>query len=95
VLAPLRAEATGAPQPVYSHDAQPAWGYYIARGELPSTMSDSGREDEGVRKSKLALVIHELHFNRYDYMIWNAYGTVQPIFVLRADGVPIVSLYRR
>ena len=36
-----------------------------------------------------ALVIHEKHFNRHDYMIWKSYGTVQPVFVLRAAGVPI------
>jgi len=40
-------------------------------------------------------VIHELHFNRHDYLIWKAYGTLRPIAVLTSDGVPIVSLYRR
>jgi hypothetical protein len=40
-------------------------------------------------------VIHERHFNRHDYMIWASYGTVAPVFVLRHDGVPIVSVYRR
>jgi hypothetical protein len=28
-------------------------------------------------------------------MIWRAYQTVRPIFVLRLDGVPLVSVYRR
>jgi len=40
-------------------------------------------------------VIHERHFNRHDYLIWRSYGTVQPVFVLRTAGVPIVSVYRR
>jgi hypothetical protein len=40
-------------------------------------------------------VIHERHFRRHDFMIWQSYGTVQPVFVLRFDGVPIVSVYRR
>lgn len=83
------------PAPVYSHDASPAWGAYIKRGELPAAMRHSGQEEAGVAASKYALVIHELHFNRHDYLIWNAYGTVQPMFVLRAHGVPIVSLYKR
>ena len=50
---------------------------------------------QGIEHSQLALVIHEKHFNRHDYLIWKAYGTVQPMFVLRADGVPIVSVYGR
>jgi hypothetical protein len=28
-------------------------------------------------------------------MIWQSYKTVQPVFVLRAAGVPIVSVYKR
>jgi 4-amino-4-deoxy-L-arabinose transferase-like glycosyltransferase len=83
------------PGPVYTHDASPAWGWYQKLGLLPGGHPDSGWEVQGVSSSKLALVIHEKHFNRHDYLIWNAYGTVQPIFVLRADGVPIVSVYRR
>jgi hypothetical protein len=58
-------------------------------------MPDSGREEGGVASSRFAIVVHELHFNRHDYMIWNAYGTVQPVFVLRVDGVPVVSVYER
>ena len=58
-------------------------------------MPDSGREEAGIAASQFALVIHEKHFNRHDYMIWQSYGTVRPVFVLRADGVPIVSVYKR
>ena len=83
------------PGPVYTHDASPAWGWYQRLGLLPAGHPDAGAEQAGIAGSKLAIVIHELHFNRHDYMIWNAYGTVQPVFVLRADGVPIVSVYRR
>jgi len=83
------------PGPVYTHDASPAWGWYERFGMLPKGHPDSGHEAAGIAASKLALVIHEKHFNRHDYMIWKAYGTVQPIFVLRAAGVPIVSLYKR
>jgi 4-amino-4-deoxy-L-arabinose transferase-like glycosyltransferase len=83
------------PGPVYTHDASPAWGWYQHLGLLPPGHGDSGWEVAGIRGSKLALVIHERHFNRHDYLVWDAYGTVQPVFVLRADGVPIVSVYKR
>jgi 4-amino-4-deoxy-L-arabinose transferase-like glycosyltransferase len=81
--------------PVYSHDASPAWGFYQKLGELPRSLPDAGSEQAGIARSQLAIVIHERHFNRHDYLIWSSYGTVQPIFVLRAHGVPIVSVYQR
>ena len=87
--------ATQPPGAVYSHDASPAWGWYAKLGLLPKGFPDSGHEDGGVHASTYAIVIHEKHFNRHDYMIWQSYRTVQPVFVLRADGVPIVSVYRR
>ncbi len=83
------------PGPVYSHDASPAWGIYIRDKLLPPTMRDAGREEAGIAASRIALVIHELHFNRHDYLIWSAYRTTRPVFVLRVDGVPIVSVYER
>ncbi|MBZ0233609.1 MAG: glycosyltransferase family 39 protein [Deltaproteobacteria bacterium] len=92
VLPFLRSRPTG---PVYSHDASPAWGIYFRDKRLPPTMRDAGREEAGIASSQLAIVIHELHFNRHDYLIWKAYGTVQPVFVLRVDGVPVVSVYER
>lgn len=98
VLPMLSAEpppAGGKPRYVYSHDASPAWGMYQRLGMAPKWLDDSGHEDAGVARSERALVVHELHFNRHDYMIWKSYGTVQPVFVLRSDGVPIVSVYAR
>jgi hypothetical protein len=83
------------PGPVYSHDASPAWGWYQRLGLLPAGHPDAGMEAPGIAASQLALVIHERHFNRHDYLIWKSYGTVRPMFVLRSDGVPIVSVYRR
>jgi len=41
----------------------------------------------------LVLVHHEAHFNEVDYQAWVAFGTVRPVFVLRYDGVPIISVY--
>ncbi|HEY4239328.1 MAG TPA: glycosyltransferase family 39 protein [Kofleriaceae bacterium] len=78
---------------VYTHDASPAWDAYKDAGLVHAT--DAGPEQIGIDNSNVAIVIHELHFNRHDYMIWKSYGTVQPVFVLRSDGVPIVSVYRR
>ena len=80
---------------VYTHDASPAWGLYQQQGLVPRSVVDAGWEQGGIDRSQLAAVIHERHFNRHDYLIWKSYGTVQPIYVLTSDGVPIVSLYRR
>ncbi len=88
-------EAGGRRLPVYSHDASPAWGIYQREGLLSRNLPDAGHEDRGVANSQLAIVVHELHFRRHDYMIWKSYGTVQPVYVLTTDGVPIVSVYAR
>ena len=80
---------------VYTHDAAPAWGYYVREKLLPKNLKDAGWEQMGIDRSQLAIVIHEKHFNRHDYMIWQTYKTVQPVLVLRSDGVPIVSIYKR
>jgi hypothetical protein len=56
---------------------------------------DAGSEAAGIAKSRIALVIHELHFNRHDFLVWQSYGTVQPAYVLTVDGVPLVSVYLR
>jgi 4-amino-4-deoxy-L-arabinose transferase-like glycosyltransferase len=81
--------------PVYSHDASPAWGFYQKLGLLPKSLPDAGHEEAGIARSKFAIVIHERHFNRHDYLIWKSYGTVQPWYVVRSHGVPVVSIYRR
>jgi 4-amino-4-deoxy-L-arabinose transferase-like glycosyltransferase len=92
----LAAEARpSGPTYVYTHDASPAWGFYQRAGLVPRTLLDAGWEQAGIERSDLAVVIHELHFNRHDYLIWNSYRTVQPIEVVTSDGVPIVSIYRR
>jgi hypothetical protein len=83
------------PRPVYSHDASPAWGLYRKTGLLAPGLPDAGHEVSGIRKSKIAVVIHEKHFNRHDYLIWREYGTVSPAHVIAVDGVPIASVYVR
>ena len=96
MLPRLAAEARPAgPTYVYTHDASPAWGLYQREGLVPPTLLDAGREQAGIERSDLAVVIHELHFRRHDYLIWSSYRTVQPIYVLTSDGVPIASVYRR
>ncbi|HEV7558712.1 MAG TPA: hypothetical protein VGO00_24745, partial [Kofleriaceae bacterium] len=101
VLPVIAAQPNGS---VYTHDASLAWHDYVRLGLLPPGHPDAGGESRtadgtwvapGVQSSRTAIVIHERHFNRHDYLIWKAYGTVKPIFVLRSDGVPIVSVYAR
>ena len=41
----------------------------------------------------LVLVHHETHFAEVDYQAWVALGSVRPAYVLRYDGVPIISVY--
>jgi hypothetical protein len=64
---------------------------YVRAGELRSDIVETG----AVRGSDAALVIHEKHFNGFDYQIWEEYGHVQPAEVLTLDGVPLVSVYLR
>ena len=86
----------GGPLPIYTHDASMAWGVYRREGLVDRALPDSGNEYRGgITRAQLALVVHELHFNRHDYLIWDAFGTVQPVYVLTYDGVPIVSVYAR
>lgn len=46
-----------------------------------------------LRSADYAIVHHEDHFNIVDFQIWEAFGRVDPVYVLRYDGVPIVSVY--
>lgn len=94
-LAQIAAASERASFPVYTHDASPTWGWYRRLGMRTDKLRDAGRERGGVSKSQAAIVVHERHFNRHDYMIWDVYGTVQPSYVLTFQGVPIVSVYQR
>ena len=51
------------------------------------------RAASSMNAADLVLVHHETHFNEVDYQAWVAFGSVQPAFVLRYDGVPIISVY--
>jgi hypothetical protein len=81
---------------VYWHDTNhDSFREYQREGLLRHDVLDAGMEEPAVRRSHAALVIHELHFAKYEHMIWNAYGTATPARVLSLDGVPLVTVYRR
>lgn len=81
---------------VYWHDTNQAQLDMDVRvGRLRADLRNTGLEEPGVKSSDLALVIHEKHFNKYEYWIWDFYGTTRPTLVLDDEGVPIVTLYRR
>jgi 4-amino-4-deoxy-L-arabinose transferase-like glycosyltransferase len=82
--------------PVYFHDAN--WFQLQMSqldGFLRKDIADSGMEEPGVRSSRAALVMHEKHFNKYEYWIWDAYGTTKPSYVLTHQGVPLCTVYQR
>jgi 4-amino-4-deoxy-L-arabinose transferase-like glycosyltransferase len=69
--------------------------------EAWARMQDEGRVRRDLRavgsphESQLALVEHELHMNELDYATWVTFGTDAPTYIVKHDGVPIVSIYRR
>lgn len=58
-------------------------------------ISERIRPTLDLAQSDFALVHHERHMAEVDFQIWTAYGTTQPVYVLRYDGVPIISVYER
>ena len=66
-----------------------AWAMMQRDGLIPSDIGVAS----SMSSADLVLVHHEAHFNEVDYQAWVAYGSVQPVFVLRYDGVPIISVY--
>ncbi len=77
---------------LYPHDwNHDSWLLYERGGALRPDIVEAG----GVAGSDAALVIHEKHFNEFDFQIWEEYGHVQPAQVLTLDGVPLVSIYLR
>src|SRR5262249_34921935 len=81
---------------LYLHDwNHDAFVMYMRDGRLRPDIRDPGLEEPAVRASDAAIVIHEKHFAKYEYMIWDAYRSVRPVEVLTHDGVPLVTVYRR
>lgn len=82
--------------PIYFHDAN---GFMLQMSQLDGLLRrdlpDSGHDEAGIRASAAALVLHEKHFNKYEFWIWDAYGTTKPSFVLTHLGVPLCTVYQR
>jgi len=81
---------------IYFHDAN--WFQLqmsMKDGFLRRDLRDSGIEEPGVRASDYGIVILEKHFNKYEYWLWDAYGTTRPTAVLTHEGVPLVTVYQR
>ncbi|MDP9035796.1 MAG: glycosyltransferase family 39 protein [Myxococcota bacterium] len=77
---------------VFIHDTTwDAWARMQEEGRVRSDLRAVGTPAEAA----IALVEHELHMNEVDYSIWVADGTDAPVYVVRHDGVPIVSVYER
>jgi hypothetical protein len=66
-----------------------AWAMMQRDGLIPSNV----RATSSMSSADFVLVHHEAHFNEVDYQAWVAYASVQPVFVLRYDGVPLISVY--
>jgi hypothetical protein len=86
---------SGASRAVYFHDASLQVPVSQREGLLRRDVYDAGIEEPGVRASDTAMVVLEKHFNKYEYWIWDAYGTTQPSYVLTHEGVPLVTVYER
>ncbi|MFI5308877.1 MAG: hypothetical protein ACHQ53_16080, partial [Polyangiales bacterium] len=46
-----------------------------------------------IASADYAIVHHELHFMDVEAQIWSIYRSARPVYVLRYDGVPIISVY--
>ncbi|MGB5366422.1 MAG: glycosyltransferase family 39 protein [Polyangiales bacterium] len=66
-----------------------SWAMMQRDGLIPSNI----RAEASMSAADLVLVHHETHFAEVDYQAWVAFGSVQPAYVLRYDGVPIISVY--
>lgn len=86
---------SGGARAVYFHDASLQLPVAQREGLLRRDVYDAGIEEPGVRASETAMVVLEKHFNKYEYWIWDAYGTTQPSYVLTHEGVPLVTVYER
>jgi hypothetical protein len=81
---------------VYFHDLNTdSYAYYRRAGLLRADIGHTGLEEPAIRASDTAMVIHEKHFNYYEYWIWQMYGTTKPVRIYARQGVPLVTVYQR
>lgn len=66
-----------------------AFRMLVRDGLLPENIVSTS----DIASADFAIVHHEHHFAEVDHQIWTVYGTVQPVYVLAYDGVPIISVY--
>ena len=66
-----------------------SWAMMQRDGLVPPNIGPAS----SMSAADLVLVHHEPHFAEVDHQAWVAFGRVQPVFVLRYDGVPIISVY--
>lgn len=71
-------------------DTTPTAFHMLERDHL---LRDDIRVAWDLSNADYAIVHHEDHFNIVDFQIWEAYGRVDPVYVLTYDGVPILSVY--
>ena len=75
---------------VWICDTTPTAFHMLQRDGL---LRDDVRVSWDLATADYAIVHHEDHFNIVDFQIWEVYGRVDPVYVLRYDGVPIISVY--
>ena len=77
---------------VFIHDTTwEAWSRMQQEGRVRSDLRAVGSPGE----AQISLIEHELHMSEVDYSTWVAFGTDAPVYIVRHDGVPIVSVYKR
>jgi 4-amino-4-deoxy-L-arabinose transferase-like glycosyltransferase len=77
---------------IFIHDTTwDAWARMQQEGRVRGDLRATGTPSD----STIALVQHELHMSEVDYSVWVALGTDAPVYIVRHDGVPIVSIYAR
>ena len=68
-----------------------AWTMLQRDGHLPKNI----RATANLSRADLVLVHHEDHFAEIEFQSWVAFNTTQPAYVLRYNGVPIITVYER
>jgi hypothetical protein len=90
--------------PFFQSTLRPGESVYIHDTTMGAfqTMQNEGRVRADIRgnawsisDADYAIVHHELHMIESEVNIWTAYDTAHPVYVLKHDGVPIISVYRR
>jgi hypothetical protein len=94
-MLPWIAKSAPLPTPIYWHDVltDAVW-MYVRDGATP-LLGNAGGGEDGIRRSQLALIVHERHMTLYEGVIWEAYGTTKPAYVRTREGVPLVTAYLR